>query len=262
LCWQPVSYFGFGIERPLLFLPLFDSQSPQVVLVGVYTYSQSLPEDLHKEDTTKIAEAFRRLLGHEDGRLRFTAIEVLAEKKWLTADDIIRGLGDKAQCVRLAAAWKVYKLTENPAEIVYDANDKLVRGDPNRIAELLEIKRKLAPVLLEHLNDTHFYLRHQIASEFKRLFKEHIKTDERGLSVGPPPYFPKPFGWLREDWESRDRMQKQWKQWWQQHGEEAPRWAHPPQQSCSRSKPGRRGRPANVKLVDNGVAFVRDEIHD
>jgi hypothetical protein len=214
-------------QEPLAFLPLFDSKDPGVILTGVYIYRRSpaFVENLSTEDKSQVAAAFRKLLSHDDVRMRFTAIQMLGERRWLAVDDVERGLDDEALSVRVVTAWWAGDVAERPAR--YSPQGKLLATDPNR-TEKADIKRRLAPVLLEHLNDPHFIIRSEVYGAFRCLFAEGVAIAERaGHDLKPT--LPARVDWARDDWHTREKTQKEWKTWWAEHGEEALRWAHPPQ---------------------------------
>jgi hypothetical protein len=217
---------GLLKRDPLMFLPLFDSQDPQVVLVGMYVYRNPLPDHLTKENKAKIAAAFRKLLDNPDTRMRWAAIQTLGENRWLTLDDVARGLNDETLDIRFTTGRWLKTLLQEPCYTPLD--NKLLEAEPNDVERLIETKRKLAPILLEHLNDAHFYVRQFTASRFRSLFARRVKT---GTGVGElsAPMLPAEIDWMRADWHTRDKTEKEWKQWWAEQGKEALRWAHPPQ---------------------------------
>ena len=69
------------------------------------------------------------------------------------------------------------------------------------------VQQRLAPVLLDHLNDDYFYVRAQCATTFRTMFP---------WSNRPPK-----FDWAKADWQSRVAMQAEWKAWWEGHGKGA-----------------------------------------
>jgi len=223
---------GLRERKPLLFLPLFDSQDPQLVLTAIYIYrpaiyiyGRSLRSNLKDEDNAQIVNAFRKLLERRDARIRFAAIETLGRSRLLNVNDVQHGLNDSALCVRFVTASCLDRLIETPR---YNNEGKLVVNQ-QQIEELLKTKRQLAPILLEHLNDTHYSVRSNVSSEFRGMFKKRVRTERGGIRYVPASTLPKKLDWVRSDWQTREETKQQWKTWWAEHGEEALRFAHPPQ---------------------------------
>ena len=146
----------------------------------------------------------------------------------LTPDHIrtLLGLNDGTADIRYSTAFWVQTLVEQQAR--YTEDGKLVGLDSNEVRQLVEIKRKLAPILVEHLNDTHFWVRNIMGLRFRNLFKRPVKR-ERGTRYVEAPTLPDKFDWIRADWHTREKTQKEWNSWWTEHGEEALVFAHPPQ---------------------------------
>ena len=214
------------IERePLAFLRLFDSKDPGVILTGVYIYrrSSAFVERLSTEDKSLVVAAFRKLLSHDDVRVRFTAIQMLGNKGWLSVDDVERGFDDKALSVRVVTAWSVRDVAEKPAR--YSPQGELLGTDPNR-TEKVAIKRRLAPVLLDHLNDSYFIIRSEVYGAFRCLFaKGETNADRSGHDLKAT--FPARVDWVRADWHTREQGREAWNAWWGEHAEEALHWTHP-----------------------------------
>jgi hypothetical protein len=213
-------------QDPLMFVPLFDSKDPEVIITGIYAYRRYLPGDLSEDGQASIEAAFRKLLDHRDTRMRWAAVQTLGENRWLTVMDVERGLNDETAAVRYTTAFWMGTLVEK--EPRYSEGGKLVELDPNDVRQLVETKRRLAPILVDHLNDPHFYVRHFMGLRFRNLFKRLVKIGSRTRDLEAPT-LPEKFDWIRESWHTRDKTRKQWKTWWSEHGEEALRWAHPAQ---------------------------------
>jgi len=224
---------GLIERKPLLFLPLFDSQDPQLVLTAIYIYRpaicyiyrRSLRGNLKDEDEARIVNAFRKLLERRDARIRFAAIETLGKNRLLNVNDVQHGLNDRALCVRFVTASWLDGLIETPR---YNNEGKLVVNQ-QEIEKLLNMKRELAPILLEHLNDTHYSVRSNVSSEFRGMFKKRVRTESGRICSVLAPTLPKKLDWIRSDWQTREETKQQWKTWWTEHGEEALQFAHPPQ---------------------------------
>lgn len=214
-------------QDPLMFLPLFDSKDSQLVLTGIHLYREFFPEKLTYNQSVEITAAFRKLLDQKDSRMRWTAIDTLGSHRWLTAEDIERGLNDEVLDVVWTTSFYLDALLRN--RTLYDPDGKLIEGDPNGIEQTLETKRKLAPILLEHLNHTHFDIRSKCARGFRNLFVRHVRKEDGRIRQVPAPTRPSYLDWKRADWHTREQTKQQWKAWWAEHGEEALRFAHPPQ---------------------------------
>ncbi|MHC4646285.1 MAG: hypothetical protein ACYTBJ_12360 [Planctomycetota bacterium] len=104
------------------------------------------------------------------------------------------------------------------------------QGHLNRRDMIVETKRQLAPVLLDRLNDTYFFVRTECADLFRELFQVRVQDDGGCVRREYPPGFPARFGdWDKADWHTRVQKQQEWQAWWAEHGQEALRWAHRPQ---------------------------------
>jgi hypothetical protein len=217
-------------DRPLLFLSLLDDQDPATVLTGIAAYSRSSIYEglLGPRHAYEIANEFRRnLLVHPDVRMRFAAIATLAEKRWLTPGDIGMGLNDETVSVRVLTAGWVGTLTSEPGDkYVYNHEDELISGNKLELRQLLNSYAELAPLLLEHLNDSHFSVRHDCASNFRRLFRRWVKSGKgrRDIEI---PNLPENIDWVRSDWAKRQTTKDSWQGWWVEHGKDALKNAHP-----------------------------------
>ena len=220
-------------QEALMFLPLFDSKDPQIVLAGVYVYhwGKNLPDKLTEAEKAKIAAAFRKLFDHEDVRIRWAAVVLLAWRHWLTVEDVRRGLNDRTLAVRWITAANMAQLTfSSRTELLpqYSSDGRLLKADPLFIGQFVQTKRELAPILIEHLNDAHHQLRFEANTTLRSLFIRRV-AGHIGTHDEPYPILPPKIDYLKGDWEIREENKKAWKAWWREHGEEALRWAHPPQ---------------------------------
>jgi len=214
-------------KDPMMFLPLFDSQHPQEILTGVYLYRRRYPgRDLKctTEQKGQLEQAFRKLMDYRhDNRIRFAGIEYLGPRRLLTVEDVKKGLNDERLDVRFTTTQWIDCLYES--KVSYSEGGKLLEGDPNRVRQLIEVKRKLGPILLDYVNDPHFYVRSSCARMFRDLFERPVQGKGNELVPGGPDKF----DWMRESWQARDSKKAEWEKWWAEHGEEALQWAHPPQ---------------------------------
>jgi hypothetical protein len=222
---------GSGLlkEHSLLFLSLFDDDDPETVLTGIFPYRRLLPNTklLDAGQVAAIAGAIRRkLLGHKDVRIRWAAVQTLGENRWLTAEDVRRGLDDETDAIRVTTAFWLVVMREPNGAVLYDQDGRLVQGTPEDVRNVIDTHRKLAPILLDHVNDTHFLVRANTASAFRALFRRWEKTEGGRRQIGVEE-LPEEVDWVRADWHTRTDAQAAWKQWWAEKGEAALVKAHP-----------------------------------
>jgi len=215
-------------QDPLMFLHLFDSEDPQLILTGIHLYHDfTNTKDLTADQAAKMGAAFRRLLDQKDSRMRWAAIYKLGLFGQLTAEDVERGLNDKVLDVAWITTFYLGAFLRN--RTLYDTDGKLIEGDPNDVAKYVEIKRRLAPTLIKHVNHTHFNIRSTCARRLRNLFGRLQKgQDGRTRSLYDATCPPR-IDWTRADWETREQSKKLWEEWWVEHGEEALKFANPPQ---------------------------------
>lgn len=223
--WQ----FGKLREQdPLMFLHLLDSDDPQLILTGIHLYHDfTSAKDLTADQATKVATAFRKLLDQQDSRMRWAAIYKLGLFDQLTVDDVERGLNDEVLDVAWITTFYLGAFLRN--RTLYDSEGKLIEGDPNDVKKYVEIKRRLAPTLIKHLNYTHFSVRSACARNLHNLFANRRKKEDGRIDTRFDPTCPPRLDWNRADWDTREQRKKLWQEWWAEHGEEALRFAHPPQ---------------------------------
>lgn len=217
-------------ERPLMFLPLLHDADTDVVLTGVAAYQRRgrLAELMEDECDARIADAYRhRLLGHRDVRVRYAAIYELGTNHWLTAKDIERGLNDETDAIRVTTAFFITGVIERwQRELADDRSEGLDRDSERTLTEMLAEYSHLAPVLLDHVNDNHFHVRHIAGLGFRSLFTGWTKKADGKYSHERTVEVPERFDWVRSDWHSRRDTQQAWKQWWDENGLAALRQAH------------------------------------
>lgn len=174
-------------RNPRMFLPLlapdprYDPLPADRVILVYYLYTNVLPGKVPLEPQAKaeVASAFRKLLGHPDVRARYVAA------RWLVDNEAL-GLAD----------WKIM-LNDQNSLLRYEA--AVYSGKLSRTSEWWAI-------LLEHLNDPHWAVRHQLAGNLYE-YRNGPGMANRGL----------PFDWIRADWQSREEMREAWRQWHEQN---------------------------------------------
>ena len=207
LDWQLATYMFNG--RPLLFLPLFESKDPDVVLTGIYIYDKLSRLIIVHEDKVQFVSALRKAIDHSDTRVRYAVIERLARERCLSIHDLDRGLTDEAVIVCNLTASFVRTVFEN--RLYHPPRNTDSSDTQMRAMTLSEIKREMAPVLLEHLNDPSFFVRAKCGSTIRNSLASQIDKKTGGHR----------FDWVKADWQSRVDTQKRWKDWWAKNGEVA-----------------------------------------
>lgn len=234
-------------EHPLVFLPLLDDGDPETVLTGVAVYERLRPQQAGATEARRIAEAFRRLLrDHPDVRVRTMAVQTLAWNAWLTPTDVKRGLEDEANTVRVTTALLLTAANTNP--LAYDEQGRLVQGQATDLARRVAWNEALAPILLEHLNDPHFLVRKNAASQFRALFRHWCVRADGARAPVDSAELPAQIDWVRSDWPTRQKTQEQWRQWWADQGHDALLRAHP---GLATTGPSQADRVASTALASN-----------
>jgi hypothetical protein len=195
-------------KKPLLFLPLLYAQQPDLALTGIYVYSEAETLRFEPGETASVVAGLRKALDHNDARVRCAALQTLMDKCWLDVRDIAAGLDDKAVIIRNLTAMGLDKVFRNR---LYPGCQSSSTDIEARTKRNEQIKTRLAPVLLDHLNDTCFFVRQACASLLREQCHLDIKKDQAG----------KRFDWVRADWQSRANEQERWKRWWQNKEENA-----------------------------------------
>lgn len=215
-------------KTPLFLLPLMGKhENSDIAFTGLYVYEYILPDDLKRQYKNEISGAFRGLLSHRDSSVRATALSYLQRNRWLRYEDIELTIKDNSASVAyLAFSGADVMLEEQREQIVYDENGKRVAGSDQVLKDNIELKRKLVPLMLDHLNDAHFYIRSISAGICRRSVRRWVKT-ERGRTEKNPPNYPEYFDWMRASYAERVEKQKEWKQWWADYGEECLRFTYP-----------------------------------
>jgi len=223
--WQ----FGKLREQdPLMFLHLLDSDDPQLILTGIHLYHDfTSAKDLTADQAAKMGTAFRKLLDREDSRMRWAAIYKLGLLHRFTAEDIERGLNDEVLDVAWITTFYLGVFLRN--RTLYDTEGKLIEGDPNEVQKYVEIKRRLAPTLIKHVNHTHFNIRSTCARGLRNLFGRLQKGQDGRIRSLYDATCPPRIDWTRSDWDTREQSKQLWEEWWAEHGEEALKFANPPQ---------------------------------
>ncbi len=217
---------GLMAKHPLVFLSLFEDRDPETVLTGLagYTlaqiYGDVKPQDLDKDAADRIAAAVReKLLGHRDVRVRATALNLLGETKWITPQDIARGLDDQTNEVRIVTiSWVSMVRTRWSWESDPDNTEE--PNSPSRLTpdQFRQRDALLADILLSHLNDTHYYIRENAADTLRAIFMRRVSELWEANPAKKPLERPRDFDWVRSEWQRRVTTQKTWTNWWKQHG--------------------------------------------
>lgn len=213
-------------KDPMMFLPALASKDRNVILTGMYIYKYNWPDKLSDEQKNKLANSLRQLLSNPDTAIRVETFNLLGQRRLLTVDDVVKGLSDEAGDVRYLAAMQFSTFLDNAP--VYTPDGKFYKGNAQLANEMIAAKRKLAPVFLKHLNETHPYTRSDVAYGFSSMFKRKVYSGT-GTSHRLPDFFPGRIDWKRASWHKREETKKIWTKWWTERGEEALKFAHPPQ---------------------------------
>lgn len=224
-----LEYRGDDLLRddPMMFLPALASKDRNVILTGMYLYKHCCHKPLTDQQNNRLAEALRKLLLNPDTAIKVEAFNLLAQRRFLKADDIIKGLSDYAHDVRYLAALKFSSEFLDNAP-VYTADGKFHKGNAQQANDLIEQKRKLAPVLLQHLNESSPFTRDDVAWGFYNMFRRKQYTG-KGVASITYDFAPKRIDWIRASWHEREKTKKIWTKWWNENGEKALKFAHPPQ---------------------------------
>jgi hypothetical protein len=216
---------GLMARHPLMFLPFFEDRDPEIVLTGVAAYRLAMmsgefrPEELGKETTDRIVEAIRaHLLGHRDVRVRCIAATMLGDNRWMTPQDIEVGLNDHTDAVRLTTVFYVDMMRSQWSWESDPDNQESASGARLTRAQFQERDSLLAETLLNHVNDTHFYIRETAGGTLRAIFMRRLNDREAAGASVDNVDLPEQFDWIRSDWQKRCATQEAWKQWWARHG--------------------------------------------
>ena len=213
-------------KDPMMFSSALVSNDKRVLQTGLDIYNRFSRHDLSDKQNQKLTDAYRALLKHKDTALRAYAIYKLGARRELTVTDVDKGLNDETGDVRYVTSFWIHTMFENPP--VYNADGKIYKGQAARGDQFVEMKRKLAPILLDRLNDPRLSTRDAMARSFCLMLQRHEYTGT-GVRHQLPGYFPKKIDWRRETWHKCEETKKLWTEWWAKRGEEALAYAHPPQ---------------------------------
>jgi len=212
------------LQDPLFLLNDFRRNDRDAALTMIYVYDLVMPAKLKRPYRLEIATALRAMAGHSDSAIRTTALRTLQTNRWLQFEDVERGMNDEQLSVQFLAS--VYASGLIDKDIVYDARGQRAPGSGADAAKQVVLKRRLAALALDHLNDAHFLVRYNVGSICRRVGLRRVRT-ETGVRELNPPEFPEYFDWIKSSYAERAAMQKQWKAWWAEHGEETLAFAHP-----------------------------------
>jgi hypothetical protein len=217
----------------MLFLPALASKDQRVILTGMYIYRYHWPNKITDEQNNEIADAFRALLSNPDTGVRVEVFNRLGPKHLLSTDDIIKGLSDDAHDVRYIAALHCSSSYYFMNSMVYTEDGQIHKGDPQKVNELIEEKRRLIPVLLEHLNETNPFTRSDISHAFLNTFTRKVYTGS-GTRHVLPDFLPRQIDWMKDSWHKREQTKEIWTKWWTEQGREALEFAHSAQNISSK----------------------------
>lgn len=217
---------GLLAKYPLLFTSLFGDPDPEIVLTGAaaYTLAQFCgdvkPQDLDKAVQDKIAAAVReKLLTHRDVRVRAAALAILGDTKWMLPEDMARGLDDATNEIRIITAGWI-DMVRSKWSWESDPDNKDEPPSPTRLTrdQFRQRDALVAEILLNHLNDTHYYIRQNAADVLRTIFLVRTIELREANPAKKPPERPRDFDWVRSDWQRRVTTQKAWQNWWKQNG--------------------------------------------
>lgn len=221
---------GLFATQPLAFLPLLDDPDPEIVLTGASVYVKAMnsgefrPEELGEAKTKQIVMAIReKLLPHRDVRIRWVAVDMLSQSTLMTPQDVKQGMNDPTDAIRIVTAgclrgvmakWIWDTDPDNAEEPAW--GKKLTRDELRRYDAIL------AEVLLDHVNDTHFFVRSNAAEAVRGIFLRRVNDILEANPTKKGFAAPRDFDWVRSEWQRRATTQKTWKGWWKQNGVPAP----------------------------------------
>ena len=217
---------GLMAKHPLMFVALFGDPDPETVLTGAagYTlaqfYGDVKPQDLDKATTDKIAAAVReKLLTHRDVRVRAVAIAILGDTKWMMPQDIAQGLDDPTNEIRITTVGWI-SMVRAQWSWESDPDNKEEPASPTRLTrdQFRQREALLAEILLNHLNDTHYYIRENAADVLRTIFLVRVIDLRDANPTKKPIERPREFDWVRSEWQRRVTTQKVWQNWWKQNG--------------------------------------------
>jgi len=222
-------YLSQNLEQtPLFLLPLMtEREDTDIVCTGLYVYEYILSDDLKSQYSDEISDAFRTLFNHRDSSVRATALSYLQRNRWLTFEDIDRTVNDDSLSVAYNAVCAAETLLDGKREqVIYDENGARIQGSQEDVIKNIELAQKLVPLMLDHLNDTHFFVR-SISGGICRRAVRRWKQVPNGRTELNPPHYPEFFDWMRSGYQERIQKQQEWKQWWADYGEECLKYAYP-----------------------------------
>jgi hypothetical protein len=217
---------GLFARQPLAFLPLFDDPDPEIVLTGAAVYMKAMnsgdfrPAELGEAKTNQIATAIReKLLPHRDVRIRWLAVEMLAQSKLMTPQDIRVAMNDPSLEIRITTAFQLNGIrTKWSWEADPDNTEEPAWGKKLTKDEFRQYDAILADILLDHLNETHFAIRNDVGTVVHDIFMRRASEIQEANPAKKNFMAPKDFDWVRSEWQRRVTTQKTWKSWWKANG--------------------------------------------
>jgi hypothetical protein len=217
---------GLFAKQPLAFLPLLDDPDPEVILTGAAVYTKAItsgdfkPAELGEAKTNQIVTAIReKLLPHRDVRIRWLAVEMLAQSKLIKPQDIRIAMNDQTLEIRITTAFQLGGIrTKWSWDADPDNTEEPAWGKKLTKDEVRQYDAILADILLDHLNDTHFSIRNDVGTVVHDIFLRRVSEIQEANPTKKTLAAPKDFDWVRSDWQRRVATQKMWKSWWKANG--------------------------------------------
>jgi len=223
---RQLSLNGLMARQPLLTLPFFEDPDPEIVVIGIGVYviaydkGELRPKEMDKAVADRIAEAIRqKLLTHRDARIRWAAVQMLGQTRWMTLQDIEKGLNDPTDAIRVTTAFWL-DMVRGAWSWESDPDNTDEPNSPTRLTreQFRQRDARLAQIVLEHLNDTHFFVRDKAGEAVHTAFLQRVSDLQNANPTKKPVALPRDFDWVRSEWARRAATQKAWKRWWTDNG--------------------------------------------
>jgi len=185
-------------QKPLLLLESFqddprrhyDPLPPDRAITVVYLYSRFRRVKAVEEVKEQLAERFRPLLHrHPDVRVRYVVAKWLHDNEAIRLTDWDRMLDDPHSLIRIQGS-------------SYQPDDGSKGTD------------EWWSVLLDHLNDAHFWVRAELFSELDTTLSRGKYPYLESLP-GDPPARDGHIDWVRADWNAREQTRLAWIAWYE-----------------------------------------------
>jgi hypothetical protein len=217
---------GLMAKHPLTFLPLFEDPDPEIVVTGAAVYQIGLdqgelrPAELNKETADRIAGAIReKLLTHRDVRIRWLAVQMLGQTRWMTPKDMAQAMDDPTLAIRITTVfWAPMVRAQWSWDSDPDNTEAPASGARLTREQFREREALLAEIFLDHLNDNHFYIRERSAEVLRTIFLQRVGDLQAANPTMKPIQMPRNDDWVRNDWGRRAGGQRIWADWWKRNG--------------------------------------------